>query len=62
MDRYPAMAVGWILMMDGFDLPFERVVFGGQLELTIDVLAVNSQGFSTHQLEPGAANRKSSWR
>lgn len=56
MERHPTMTVGWMLAMACFDLLFEGIVFGGQLELTIDILAINPQRYRTHRLEPGSTH------
>jgi hypothetical protein len=44
-----------MLAMDGFDLLFEGLVFGGQLPLAIDILALDPQCFRTHGLDPSSA-------
>ena len=40
---YPAMSIGGMVTMDGFNLVFERQVFGRLPLLTIDVFPTNAQ-------------------
>ena len=37
------MSIGWMVMMDSFDLLFEHEVFDGLPQLTIDVFSINAQ-------------------
>ncbi len=43
MQGYPAMSIGGMVTMDGFNLVFERQVFGRLPLLTIDVFPTNAQ-------------------
>jgi hypothetical protein len=43
MQRYPAMSIGRMLTMDGFNLLFERLVFGRLPGLPIDVFPMDAQ-------------------
>jgi hypothetical protein len=44
MQRYPAMSIGRMVTMDGFNLAFECQVVGRLPSLTIDVFPTNAQG------------------
>lgn len=43
MQRYPAMSVGRMVTMDGFNLAFEYHIFARLPSLTIDVFPTNAQ-------------------
>jgi len=47
------MTVSWMLTVYSFDLLLERLIFQRLLQLPVDILAIDAQGFSTHGLDPG---------
>ena len=55
LQRDPTMTVSWMRSMHRFNRLFEREVFDRLFSLAIDVLALDTQGFSADRLDPGTA-------
>ena len=50
------MTVSWMRSIHRFNLLFEREVFDRLFSLAIDVLALDTEGFSADRLDPGTAH------